>query len=123
MRLPPLLRNTFAKPLHPVSLEVVTSLPLAARQTCSRHSPAAARAGSMNSAAAAVSLWSLVVLGSAASWADVPDVTQQSFIDRCVKEHNRARSSVQPAATNMKDMVGRAGHSGRSTSLTSVAGT
>lgn len=65
---------------------------------------------SMNGPAAAALLWSLLVLGSAPSSADVPDITQQSFIDGCVEEHNRARSSVQPAARGMKDMVGAVGH-------------
>lgn len=59
----------------------------------------------MYGAAAAALLWSLAVLGAAQSSADVPDITGQSFIDACVEEHNRARSSVQPAASSMKDVV------------------
>lgn len=65
----------------------------------------------MKDATAAALLWSLVVFGSGQSSADVPDITQQSFIDDCVKEHNRARSSVQPAARAMKDVVGRTSRS------------
>lgn len=61
----------------------------------------------MNSA---VLLSLLVVLGFAPSWADLLGISQQGFIDRCIKEHNKARSSVQPAATHMQDMVGRACH-------------
>lgn len=65
----------------------------------------------MRGASAAALLWSLVVLGSAGGSASVPDITQQSFIDECVKEHNVARSSVRPGARGMQDMVGRAAHS------------
>ncbi|XP_075867351.1 glioma pathogenesis-related protein 1 [Nelusetta ayraudi] len=58
----------------------------------------------MRGASAAALLWSLVVLGPAWGSASVPDITQQSFIDECVKEHNVARSSVRPGARGMKDM-------------------
>lgn len=30
----------------------------------------------------------------------------KEFIDEIVREHNKARSSVKPAASDMKDMVG-----------------
>lgn len=74
----------------------------------------------MTGAFAAALLWSLVVLSSAGASAFMLDITEQSFIDKCVKEHNVARSSVWPVATGMKDMVGRAGHSAHTQSIPSV---
>lgn len=75
----------------------------------------------MKDAAAAALLWLLVVLSSGQSSADVPDITQQSFIDRCIKEHNRARSSVQPAARGMQEVVGRTVVTLATADITSVA--
>lgn len=36
----------------------------------------------------------------------LPEITDGKFIDECVQEHNSARSSVSPPASNMLYMVG-----------------
>lgn len=41
--------------------------------------------------------------------ASLPEITDRKFIDECVSEHNRARSSVTPAASDMLYMVSRMG--------------
>ncbi|KAG7320653.1 hypothetical protein KOW79_016506 [Hemibagrus wyckioides] len=35
----------------------------------------------------------------------LPDITDQQFIESCVNEHNRARASVNPPASNMRYMT------------------
>ncbi|XP_041820125.1 GLIPR1-like protein 1 [Chelmon rostratus] len=47
--------------------------------------------------------WS--ILDSGVGSALLPEITDGSFIDECVREHNRARSSVSPAASNMLYMT------------------
>lgn len=50
-----------------------------------------------------VMLWVWIISKSVAS---LPGITEEGFIDECVREHNRARSSVTPAASDMLYMVG-----------------
>lgn len=66
--------------------------------------------GSMGSTVAAL-LWAWIILDFAGCSVSLPEITDGKFIDECVREHNRARSSVRPAASNMLHMVGRMGTS------------
>lgn len=59
-------------------------------------------------------LWACVITKSIASPVILPEISNEGFIDECVREHNRARSSVVPAASDMLYMVG-------STAITSSA--
>lgn len=59
--------------------------------------------------AAGTFLWAWVIAKSIASPVGLPEVSNQAFIDECVREHNRARSSVVPAASDMLYMVGLTG--------------
>lgn len=56
--------------------------------------------------AARTFLWAWLIASSMASPAALPQISNQAFIDECVREHNRARSSVVPAASDMLYMVG-----------------
>ncbi|KAK7878136.1 hypothetical protein WMY93_031217 [Mugilogobius chulae] len=49
-------------------------------------------------------LWILLLGFSFGHCEDLPDITDRNFIELCVKEHNRARSRVQPPATDMRFM-------------------
>lgn len=51
-------------------------------------------------------LWVWVIGKSVVSLVTIPEITDESFIDECVRGHNRARSSVRPAASDMLYMVG-----------------
>ena len=55
-----------------------------------------------------MSLWAWMILDSGVCSASLPEITDGNFIEECVREHNRARSSVSPAASNMLYMVGMA---------------
>lgn len=51
-------------------------------------------------------LWTLsLCLVASKSLPKVPSITDQSFIDACVKSHNEMRGKVDPPAANMKHMV------------------
>ncbi|XP_022071430.1 GLIPR1-like protein 1 [Acanthochromis polyacanthus] len=50
-------------------------------------------------------LWAWVFLDSGVSSGSLPDITDGKFIEECVREHNWARSSVSPAASNMLYMT------------------
>lgn len=47
-----------------------------------------------------------IIATSAMSLVALPDIADEAFIDECVGGHNRARSSVMPAASDMLYMVG-----------------
>nr|XP_046235027.1 glioma pathogenesis-related protein 1 [Scatophagus argus] len=55
--------------------------------------------------AAEVLLWAWIILDSGLRSASLPEITDEKFIDECVREHNRARSSVRPAASDMLHMT------------------
>nr|XP_044603867.1 GLIPR1-like protein 1 [Equus asinus] len=51
-------------------------------------------------------LWTLsLCLVASKSLPKVPSITDQSFIDACVKSHNEMRGKVDPPAANMKHMT------------------
>ncbi|XP_035467201.1 GLIPR1-like protein 1 isoform X3 [Scophthalmus maximus] len=50
-------------------------------------------------------LWTWILLDSGVTSVSLPEITDGGFIDECVREHNRARSSVNPPASNMLHMV------------------
>lgn len=51
--------------------------------------------------------WTWTVLDVAAtSSVKLPQISDRAFIDECVTEHNKARTSVSPPASNMLYMVG-----------------
>ncbi|XP_029681302.1 GLIPR1-like protein 1 [Takifugu rubripes] len=50
-------------------------------------------------------LWAWVIGKSVVSLVTIPEITDESFIDECVRGHNRARSSVRPAASDMLYMT------------------
>lgn len=52
-----------------------------------------------------VLLWAWIILNPAATSVVLPEITYQKFIDECVREHNAARSSVRPPASDMLYMV------------------
>ncbi|XP_036978076.1 GLIPR1-like protein 1 [Acanthopagrus latus] len=56
-----------------------------------------------------MSLWAWMILDSGVCSASLPEITDGNFIEECVREHNRARSSVSPAASNMLYMTWDAG--------------
>lgn len=51
-------------------------------------------------------LWAWVISKSVVSLVTLPEITDEAFIDECVRGHNQARSSVAPAASDMLRMVG-----------------
>lgn len=51
-----------------------------------------------------VLIYSIAGVQSAAD-GHLPDITNQTFIDACVKAHNRYRSGVNPAPSDMLYMV------------------
>lgn len=59
--------------------------------------------------AGVIFLWAWVIMKTIASPAILPEITDKGFMDECVREHNRARSSVVPAASDMLYMVGLTG--------------
>ncbi|XP_054480522.1 GLIPR1-like protein 1 [Anoplopoma fimbria] len=50
-------------------------------------------------------LWAWIILDSADFSISLPEITDGEFIDECVKEHNMARSSVNPPASDMLYMT------------------
>lgn len=52
------------------------------------------------------SLWVWIIVDAAAFSASLPEITDEKFIEECVRGHNRARSSVRPTAGDMLYMVG-----------------
>ncbi|KAI3366492.1 hypothetical protein L3Q82_000632 [Scortum barcoo] len=54
---------------------------------------------------AVVSVYAWIILNSGACSGSLPEITDGKFIDDCVAEHNRARSSVSPPASNMLYMT------------------
>uniref|UniRef100_UPI0037E846C5 GLIPR1-like protein 1 n=1 Tax=Semicossyphus pulcher TaxID=241346 RepID=UPI0037E846C5 len=50
-------------------------------------------------------LWAWMILDSGLCSVSLPEITDWKFITECVKEHNRARSSVSPPASNMLYMT------------------
>ncbi|XP_050933826.1 GLIPR1-like protein 1 isoform X2 [Lates calcarifer] len=54
-------------------------------------------------------LWAWIILDSRVRSVLVPEITDGEFINECVREHNRARSSVSPPASNMLYMSWDAG--------------
>uniref|UniRef100_A0A8D3CR68 4Fe-4S ferredoxin-type domain-containing protein n=2 Tax=Scophthalmus maximus TaxID=52904 RepID=A0A8D3CR68_SCOMX len=50
-------------------------------------------------------LWTWILLDSGVTSVSLPEITDGGFIDECVREHNRARSSVNPPASNMLHMT------------------
>uniref|UniRef100_A0A3Q3WEB2 SCP domain-containing protein n=1 Tax=Mola mola TaxID=94237 RepID=A0A3Q3WEB2_MOLML len=53
-------------------------------------------------------VWAWIIQNSVCS-VSLPEITDRKFIDQCVREHNAARSSVSPAASNMLYMTWDAG--------------
>ncbi|XP_040886115.1 GLIPR1-like protein 1 [Toxotes jaculatrix] len=52
-----------------------------------------------------VLLWAWIILDSGVCSVLMPEITDGKFIDECVREHNKARSSVSPPASNMLYMT------------------
>ncbi|XP_070785100.1 GLIPR1-like protein 1 [Enoplosus armatus] len=50
-------------------------------------------------------LWAWIILDSGVCSFSLPEITDGKFIDECVREHNTARSSVSPPASNMLYMT------------------
>ncbi|XP_070709994.1 glioma pathogenesis-related protein 1 [Pempheris klunzingeri] len=50
-------------------------------------------------------LWAWILLDLGVCSVSLPEITDRSFIDECVREHNRARSAVTPPASNMLTMT------------------
>ncbi|XP_030006629.1 glioma pathogenesis-related protein 1 [Sphaeramia orbicularis] len=50
-------------------------------------------------------LWVWIVLGSGVCSVSLPEITDGNFAEQCVKEHNTARSSVHPPASDMLYMT------------------
>ncbi|XP_029351263.1 GLIPR1-like protein 1 [Echeneis naucrates] len=50
-------------------------------------------------------LWAWIILDSWVCSTDLPEIRNQKFIDECLREHNKARSSVNPPATDMLYMT------------------
>ncbi|XP_062239146.1 glioma pathogenesis-related protein 1 [Platichthys flesus] len=59
----------------------------------------------MSSTVGLMWLWVWIILDSGASSVSLPETTDRRFIDECVREHNRARSSVSPPASYMLYMT------------------
>lgn len=49
--------------------------------------------------------WTLLDVAATSS-VKLPQISDRAFIDECVTEHNKARTSVSPPASNMLYMVG-----------------
>ncbi|XP_038595080.1 GLIPR1-like protein 1 isoform X2 [Micropterus salmoides] len=50
-------------------------------------------------------LWAWIILDSGGYSVSLLEITDEKFIDECVKEHNWARSSVKPPSSDMLYMV------------------
>lgn len=50
-------------------------------------------------------LWAWIILNSRVCSVSLPEITDGKFIEECETEHNRARSSVSPPASNMLYMT------------------
>ncbi|KAK2883300.1 GLIPR1-like protein 1 [Channa argus] len=50
-------------------------------------------------------LWVWIILDSVAGSITLPEITDGKFIEECVNEHNKARSSVSPPASDMLYMT------------------
>uniref|UniRef100_A0A668V9X5 SCP domain-containing protein n=1 Tax=Oreochromis aureus TaxID=47969 RepID=A0A668V9X5_OREAU len=50
-------------------------------------------------------LWACIILDSGVCSISLPEISDLKFIEECVKEHNWARSSVSPPATDMLYMT------------------
>ncbi|XP_067438491.1 GLIPR1-like protein 1 [Thunnus thynnus] len=50
-------------------------------------------------------LWACIVLESGVYSVSLPEITDGEFIEQCVREHNKARSSVNPPASDMLYMT------------------
>ncbi|XP_070848598.1 glioma pathogenesis-related protein 1 [Chaetodon trifascialis] len=50
-------------------------------------------------------LWAWIILDLGVCSVSLPEITDRTFIDECLEEHNRARSFVSPAASNMWQMT------------------
>ncbi|XP_049422155.1 GLIPR1-like protein 1 [Epinephelus fuscoguttatus] len=50
-------------------------------------------------------LWAWIILDVGVCSVSLPEITDGKFIDECVREHNRARSSVSPPASDMLYMT------------------
>uniref|UniRef100_A0A3Q2WPK6 GLI pathogenesis related 1 n=1 Tax=Haplochromis burtoni TaxID=8153 RepID=A0A3Q2WPK6_HAPBU len=50
-------------------------------------------------------LWACIILDSGVRSISLPEISDLKFIEECVKEHNLARSSVSPPATDMLYMT------------------
>ncbi|KAM6895801.1 glioma pathogenesis-related protein 1 [Xenentodon cancila] len=50
-------------------------------------------------------LWAWIVLDLVLCSASLPEIHDRQFINDCLREHNRARSSVEPASSNMLYMT------------------
>lgn len=53
---------------------------------------------------ASLCVW--IIVDAAAFSASLPEITDEKFIEECVRGHNRARSSVRPTGGDMLYMVG-----------------
>lgn len=60
-----------------------------------------------------VGQWTWALLVSVVGSVSLPDITDRSFAELCVKEHNKARSEVSPPASGMLYMVRTVGSGGR----------
>lgn len=49
--------------------------------------------------------WILTLFFSSVCGINLPDITDRSFVDICLQEHNKARSEVRPPATDMTFMT------------------
>lgn len=56
-------------------------------------------------------LWAWIILNSGVCSVSLPEIADGKFIAECEAEHNRARSSVRPPASDMLYMVGMMGTS------------
>lgn len=54
---------------------------------------------------AVLALWP-VLRAAAGQWPALPGITDKAFMEACVRVHNDLRAKVQPAASNMRYMVG-----------------
>lgn len=63
-------------------------------------------AGAMRPGVVALALWPVLRV-AAGQVPTLPTITNKTFIEDCVHIHNELRAKVQPAASNMRYMVGR----------------
>lgn len=54
-------------------------------------------------------LWLWIGLDLSICSVSFPEISDRKFIEECVREHNLARSAVNPPASNMLYMVGNDG--------------